>query len=312
MKTLQLEEHLSFAPEVRAALDENRPVVALESTIVSHGMPFPENVETALQVEAVIRERGAVPATIGILNGKLCAGLDAQQIEQLGKTGKKSLKVSRRDIPFALIDRTAVGATTVASTMIVAQLAGISVFATGGIGGVHRGAETSFDISADLQELANTNVAVVCAGAKSILDIGLTAEYLETYGVPVIGYNTDCWPAFYTRKSEFPVDYVMDNTADMAAVLNNKWTLGLDGGVVVCVPVPHEYEHDADVINAAINSALQEMEQKAITGKASTPFLLARISEITGGSSLATNIQLVMNNALLAANLAKDYSALQL
>lgn len=310
MKLKELEKTLLASSEVQSALDEGRPVVALESTIISHGMPYPANVETALRVEAVIREQGAVPATIGILNGKLCAGLNQQQIEQLGKSGSKSLKVSRRDIPFALLDNSIVGATTVASTMIVAQLAGISVFATGGIGGVHRGASSSFDISADLQELAKTNVAVVCGGAKSILDIGLTREYLETHGVPVIGFDTDCWPAFYTRRSEYPVDYQINNAAEVAAALKNKWSLGLDGGVVVCVPVPAEYEHNEAVINAAIENALAEMEEKRITGKATTPFLLAKIADITGGSSLETNIQLVMNNAHVAANVAGDYARL--
>lgn len=311
MNLTSLSNYLSVTPEVQQALDESRPVVALESTIISHGMPFPQNVETALRVEEMVRDNGAVPATIGILNGKLCAGLDHQQIEHLGQSGTQSLKVSRRDIPFALLDRATVGATTVASTMIVAQLAGIKVFATGGIGGVHRGASNSFDISADLQELANTNVAVVCAGAKSILDVGLTREYLETYGVPVVGFETECWPAFYTRRTEFPVDYQMDKTREVAAALNNKWALGLSGGLLVCVPVPEQFEHDEALIKTAIENALAEMEQRGITGKDTTPFLLGKITEITGGSSLETNIQLVLNNARVAAGIASDYVKLQ-
>ncbi len=301
-----LEQYLSLTPEVKAALDDNQPVVALESTIISHGMPYPANVETALAVEARVRENGAVPATIGILNGRLHAGLNQQQIEQLGKSGQHSLKVSRRDIPFALLSDKTVGATTVAATMIIAELAGIRVFATGGIGGVHRGAAKTFDISADLQELANTNVAVVCAGAKSILDIPLTREYLETYGVPVIGYQTDCWPAFYTRRSEHMVDYNVEQTEQIARALANKWALNLNGGAVVCVPVPEAYAQDERVINSAIDSALQEMQEKSITGKDTTPFLLGKIAEITAGSSLQTNIELVLNNASVAANIAKD------
>lgn len=306
MNQHQLAKYMSFSAEVKSALDESRPVVALESTIISHGMPFPANVETALAVEATVREQGAVPATIGILNGRLHAGLDQQQIEQLGKSGPKSLKVSRRDIPFALLSDKTVGATTVAATMIIAQLAGIRVFATGGIGGVHRGASESFDISADLQELANTSVAVVCAGAKSILDIELTREYLETFGVPVIGYNTDCWPAFYTRRSEHSVDYNFQDTDQIAQALSNKWALGLEGGAVVCVPVPEAYAHDEQAINNAIESALKEMHAKSIRGKDTTPFLLSKIAEITDGSSLQTNIQLVLNNAAVAADIAID------
>lgn len=304
-----IEKYLSMTPEVQSAIEQNQPVVALESTIISHGMPYPQNVETALAVEAKVIEHGAVPATIGILNGRLHAGLNHQQIEQLGKSGLQSLKVSRRDIPFALLDDNLVGATTVAATMIVAELAGIRVFATGGIGGVHRGASDSFDISADLQELANTSVAVVCAGAKSILDIALTREYLETYGVPVIGYDTDCWPAFYTRRTEHMVDYNFKQTDQIARALANKWALGLDGGAVICVPVPREFEQDEGAINGAIESALEEMRHKGITGKDTTPFLLGKIADITAGSSLQTNIQLVLNNAGVAANIAKDLIA---
>ncbi len=302
------ENFLSVAPEVRDAIGENRAVVALESTIISHGMPYPENVETAMRVEAVVRAQGAVPATIGILDGKLQAGLSADQIERVGKTGQQALKVSRRDIPFALADSTVVGATTVASTMIIADLAGIKVFATGGIGGVHRGAAQTMDISADLQELASTSVAVVCAGAKSILDIGLTCEYLETHGVPVIGYDTECWPAFYTRRTEHPVDYTLSDPAAVAGVLSRKWQLGLQGGVVVCVPVPVQYAQDEAVIDRAISSALAEADALGIRGKDTTPFLLEKIAAITGGSSLATNIELVLNNVLVGSRIAVEYA----
>lgn len=305
-----LEKYLSLSTEVKSALDSNLPVVALESTIISHGMPYPANVETALAVEARVREHGAVPATIGILNGQLHAGLNEQQIVQLGKRGQKSLKVSRRDIPFALLSDKTVGATTVAATMIIAELAGIRVFATGGIGGVHRGASQTFDISADLQELSNTNVAVVCAGVKSILDIELTREYLETFGVPVIGFDTDFWPAFYTRRTEHRVDYNFQHTDRIAQVLANKWALELDGSVVICVPVPEAFAQDEHVINSAIENALQEMNARSITGKETTPFLLAKIAEITEGSSLETNIELVLNNAGVAANIAKDLVAI--
>ncbi|OED44619.1 pseudouridine-5-phosphate glycosidase [Chromatiales bacterium (ex Bugula neritina AB1)] len=302
-------DYLAVAPEVRDAIADNRPVVALESTIISHGMPYPENVETAMRVEATVRAQGAIPATIGIVKGRLRAGLGADQIESLGQAGQRAVKISRRDIPFALADKTVIGATTVAATMVVASLAGIRVFATGGIGGVHRGAEHSMDISADLQELANTSVAVVCAGAKSILDIGLTREYLETYGVPVIGYNTDCWPAFYTRRSEFPVDYTHTNPEETAAMLACKWGLGLQGGVLVCVPVPEQYAQNEEIINNAINNALAGLKSKGISGKETTPFLLSKIAEITGGSSLATNIELVLNNAAIASRIAISYSA---
>lgn len=306
MTTIPKQRYLAVAPEVQSALDNGRAVVALESTIISHGMPYPQNVETALKVEAVVREQGAVPATIGILDGKLQAGLSSAQIETLGKSGQQSLKVSRRDIPFALEKRSIVGATTVAATMIVAELAGIKIFATGGIGGVHRGAEHSMDISADLQELANTSVAVVCAGAKSILDLGLTREYLETHGVPIIGYNTDCWPAFYTRRSEHPVDYQLSNPQEVARVLSNKWGVGLVGGAVICAPVPERYAQDEKLIDAAINDALVQLKNEGIRGKETTPFLLEKIADITDGSSLATNIQLVLNNATIAGQIAVE------
>ena len=300
---------LALSPEVSLARDQGRAIVALESTIISHGMPYPQNVETALQVEQRVRDKGAVPATIAILNGKLCAGLSTEQIEHIGKCGQDCVKVSRRDIPFLLQDTSVPGTTTVAATMIVASLAGIPIFATGGIGGVHRGASETFDISADLQELANTSVAVVCAGAKSILDISLTREYLETHGVPVMGYRTDCWPAFYTRRSDHPVDYVMETPQSVADALNRKWSLQLLGGALVCVPVPEAYSQDEKVIDGAISAALDEMSQRGINGKDTTPFLLQRIAEITEGSSLQTNIQLVLNNADVASDIALALAA---
>lgn len=303
-----LEKYLEINPEVKNALDENKPVVALESTIISHGMPYPRNVETALKVEKIIRENGAIPATIAILNGKLKVGLTEEEIEYLGKADNV-IKTSRRDIPF-IIARESDGATTVASTMIIAALAGIKVFATGGVGGVHRGAETSFDISADLQELAHTNVAVVCAGAKSILDIGLTLEYLETMGVPVVGFGTEEMPAFYTRKSGFGVDYRIDDTRELASAIKAKWDLGLNGGLVVANPIPEEHQIDYDLINDAIENALAEAEEKGIKGKESTPFLLAKVKDITEGDSLDANIQLVYNNAKLGASLAVELSKL--
>ncbi len=302
-----LENYLDIKEEVREALKNNKPVVALESTIISHGMPYPQNVETALKVEEIIRENGAIPATIAIMDGKLKAGLSKEEIEYLGKKGQEVIKCSRRDIPFILAKK-ADGATTVASTMIIAALAGIKVFATGGIGGVHRGAQETFDISADLEELAKTNVAVVCAGAKSILDIGLTLEYLETKGVPVVGYKTDELPAFYTRKSGFGVDYRVDSPNELASALKAKWDVGLNGGMVVANPVPEEYQMDYDVITKAIEEALKEASEKGIKGKESTPFLLAKVKEITGGDSLATNIKLVYNNAEVASKVAAQLS----
>lgn len=304
-----LEQYLEISKEVSEALKENRPVVALESTIISHGMPYPKNAETALNVEKIIRDKGVVPATIAILNGKLKVGLTKDEIEYLGKKGKEVVKTSRRDIPFILAKKLD-GATTVASTMIVANLAGIKVFGTGGIGGVHRGAQESFDISADLQELANTNVAVVCAGAKSILDIGLTLEYLETQGVPVVGFGTEELPAFYTRKSGFKVDYRVDTAKELAEALKAKWDLGLKGGMVVGNPIPEEYQMDYDTITKAINDAVKEAEEKGIKGKESTPFLLAKVKDITKGKSLEANIQLVYNNVAVASDLAIELSKL--
>ncbi len=298
-----INEYLDIAPEVQQALAEGRPVVALESTIISHGMPYPKNVETALLVEQTIRDNGAVPATIAVLGGRLKAGLSRDEIEYLGKTGRKVAKASRRDLPV-LVARKADGATTVTTTMIIAHMAGISIFATGGIGGVHRGAETTMDISADLEELAQTPVMVVCAGAKSILDLGLTLEYLETKGVPVIGYGTDELPAFYTRRSGFGVDYRADSPEELASFFSAQRKLGYKGGMLVTNPIPEQYAMPKDVIDAAIEQALREAQEQGVHGKDTTPFLLARVVELTGGESLESNIQLVLNNARLAARTA--------
>ena len=295
--------YLDIAPEVQQALAEGKPVVALESTIISHGMPYPKNVETALLVEQTIRENGAVPATIAIIGGRLKAGLSHEEIKHLGKAGRSVAKASRRDLP-ALVARGADGATTVATTMIIAHMAGINIFATGGIGGVHRGAETTMDISADLEELAQTPVMVVCAGAKSILDLGLTLEYLETKGVPVIGYGTEELPAFYTRKSGFGVDYRVDSPEELASIFKAQRGLNYKGGMLVTNPIPEEYAMDKEVIDAAIEQALAEAKEQGIHGKETTPFLLAKVVELTGGESLESNIQLVLNNARLAARTA--------
>jgi len=295
--------YLDIAPEVKQALDEGRPVVALESTIISHGMPYPKNVQTALLVEKTIRDNGAVPATIAVIGGRLKAGLSEAEIEYLGKAGRGVAKASRRDLP-ALVARGADGATTVTTTMIIAHMAGISLFATGGIGGVHRGAETTMDISADLEELAQTPVMVVCAGAKSILDLGLTLEYLETKGVPVIGYGTDELPAFYTRRSGFGVDYRADSPEELAAMFRAQRALCFRGGMLVTNPIPEEYAMDKAVIDAAIEQALRECAEQGVHGKDTTPFLLARVVELTGGDSLESNIRLVLNNARLAAQTA--------
>ena len=297
-----MKKYMDIKEEVKEALEEGKPVVALETTIISHGMPYPQNVKTALEVENIIRDRGAFPATIAILNGKIKVGLDRDEIEYLGKA-KDVKKVSRRDLPFIIAERLN-GATTVASTMIIANLAGIKVFVTGGIGGVHRGAEKTFDISADLQELARTNVAVVCAGAKSRLDLGLTLENLETLGVPVVGFKTEEFPAFFTRKSGFKLDYRIEDEEKLAKTIKTKWDLGLDGGVVVANPIPKEYEMDPKVIDKAIKDALNEAENKGIKGKDVTPFLLDKVKKITGGRSLQSNIELVYNNAVVGANLA--------
>lgn len=299
-----MNKYLDLSPEVAEALASGKSVVALESTIISHGMPYPQNVQTALKVEQAIREEGAVPATIAVIGGRLKAGLTADEIEYLGKKGRAIAKASRRDLPV-LVARGEDGATTVTTTMIIAALAGIKVFATGGIGGVHRGAETSMDISADLEELAKTPVMVICAGAKSILDLGLTLEYLETKGVPVIGYGTEELPAFYTRRSGFNVDYRIDTPEELAAAFRAKMEMGLEGGMLVTNPIPEEYSMDPARINAAIEEALAEAKAQGIRGKETTPFLLSRIKDITGGDSLASNIQLVLNNARLAARVAK-------
>ncbi len=300
---MKLNAYLDIAPEVKAALESGKPVVALESTIISHGMPYPQNVETALNVEKIVRDNGAVPATIAIIGGRLKAGLSEEEITYLGKKGYAVTKASRRDLPV-LVARGEDGATTVATTMIIAEMAGIRVFATGGIGGVHRGAEVTMDISADLEELAQTGVMVVCAGAKSILDLGLTLEYLETKGVPVIGYQTEELPAFYTRKSGFGVDYRLDTPEEVAAAFRAKLEMGLRGGMLVTNPIPEQYSMDPDVINRAIEEALADAKAQGIHGKATTPFLLAKIKDITGGDSLASNIRLVYNNAELAAKVA--------
>ena len=299
---------LLFSPEAAAARSAGRPIVALESTIISHGMPYPQNVQTARKVEQIIRDAGAVPATIAIMDGKICIGLSDEQLETLG-TASDAIKVSRRDLAYVL-SQNKLGATTVAATMICAALAHIPVFVTGGIGGVHRGAETSFDISADLQELARTSVAVVCAGVKSILDIGLTLEYLETHGVPVVSVGQRGFPAFFTRESGFNADFQLDTPAEQAAFIHTKWQLGLKGGVVVSNPVPANEAMPKAEIDAITTQALQEADAQGVTGKNVTPFLLSRIKQLTEGRSLATNIALVRHNAVVGAQLAVALSAL--
>ncbi len=297
-------KYLELSPEVEKALKEGRPVVALESTIISHGMPYPANVETARKVEQIVREGGAVPATIAILNGKLKAGLSDEEIEYLGQA-TDVIKASRRDIPY-IVAQGRNGGTTVGATMIISALAGIKVFATGGIGGVHRGAQQTMDISADLEELGKTDVVVVCAGAKAILDLGLTLEYLETRGVPVLGFQTEMLPAFWTRTSEFKVDYRVETAREIADVASTKWNLDLRGGVLVANPIPEEYSMDADFINNAIADALKDAEAQGIKGKETTPFLLSRIKDITEGKSLDSNIQLVYNNVRVATDIAVE------
>ncbi len=294
---------LSLSSEVQQAVSASQPIVALESTIISHGMPYPKNVETALRVEQTVRQSGAIPATCAVLDGRLRAGMSADEIERFGRAGTALTKASRRDLPY-LVSQGQSGATTVAATMIIAAQAGIRVFATGGIGGVHRGATQTLDISADLQELAHTPVAVVSAGVKSILDIGLTLEYLETFGIPVLGYRCTEFPAFYTRKSGFQVDFSMESPEQIAQLLHAKWAMGLQGGVVVANPVPEAHQLDARVMETSITRALEDAAVQGISGKALTPFLLARIEQITGGGSLAANIELVCNNARLAAEIA--------
>jgi len=295
--------------EVADARSDNRPVLAMESTIISHGMPYPQNVETALRVEDIARNEGAVPATIAIIEGRLKVGLSHDDIDRIGRKGLEVAKASRRDIPI-LVATNEDGATTVAATMIIAALAGIRVFATGGIGGVHRGASHSFDISADLEELARTEVAVICAGVKSILDIGLTLEYLETRGVPVLGYRTDELPAFYTPKSGFKLDRRVDDPAALASILHAQWSMGLGGGIVIAQAVQSELAMDEIIIREAIDTALEEAERESIKGKDITPFLLAKVSNITGGSSLKANIALVENNVRLGARTVSAYSLL--
>ena len=302
---MNTKDFLRLSPEVEEAIQKGLPIVAMESTIISHGMPYPQNVETALNCQRICRENGAVPATCAVIGGKLCAGLTDEQIDYLGREGAKVTKASRRDLPM-LVAKGMDGATTVAATMIVAAAAGIRVFATGGIGGVHRGAETTMDISADLEELAETPVCVVCAGAKSILDLNLTMEYLETKGVPVIGFGTDELPAFYTRKSGIKVPWRSDDPQEIANAIKASNGLGYAGGMLIVNPIPEEYSMDADVINKAIDDAIREANEQGIKGKETTPFLLAKIKDITGGSSLAANIQLVYNNVRLAAKIAAN------
>lgn len=301
-------EYLEIAPEVASALSAGNPVVALESTIISHGMPYPKNVHTAASVEAAVRQGGALPATIAVLDGRLKVGLSADEIQTIGERGTDVVKCSRRDLPFVVAGKKT-GATTVAATMIIAAMAGIRVFATGGIGGVHRSVEETMDVSADLEELARTNVAVVCAGIKSVLDIGRTLEYLETKGVPVVAYGTDFLPAFYVPSSGFPAVYRVDSPAEAARAMKIKWDMGLDGGLVFTVPIPDEHALNRDEINAVIDDANVEMRRQGVTGKDTTPFLLASIAERTDGRSLEANIQLVINNARVAAAMAVAFSA---
>jgi len=301
--------YLEIASEIEEALQKKQPIVALESTIISHGMPYPQNVETALEVEQTIRRNGAIPATIALMDGKLKVGLTTAELTVLGKKGQNTTKTSRRDIPFVLAKKLN-GTTTVAATMLIASMAGIHVFATGGIGGVHRGGDESMDVSADLQELSQTNVAVVCAGAKAILDLPMTLEYLETYGVPIIGFQTEHFPAFYIRESGLPVDYMVDNARELAQALKIKWDMGLKGGVVVANPIPAQYEMQFATINEAVNTAIDMAEAEGVKGKAITPFLLSKIEELTQGASLKANIQLIYHNAKVAASLAIAYAEL--
>ena len=301
-----MNNYIKISKEVQNALDNNLPIVALESTIISHGMPYPKNLHTALECEQIVRDNGCVPATIAIIKGKLCVGLEKEDLEYLAYTGLKVTKVSRRDIPV-IVAKGADGATTVSATMYIASLAGIKIFATGGIGGVHRGAEVSMDISADLDEFAKTNVTVVCAGAKAILDLPKTLEYLETKGVPVIGYQTKTLPAFYTRKSDYSVDYQMDTPEEIAKMMKTKWDLGLNGGVLVTNPIPEEYSLDEEIMNKAIDEAIASANNEGISGKEITPYLLDKIQKITSGTSLESNIKLVHNNCKLASLICKAY-----
>ena len=302
---MKLNSYLDVHPEVENALNSKLPIVALESSIISHGMPYPENIETALIVEDTVRANKAIPATIAIIKGRLKVGLTNKEIEFLA-TNNEVRKISRRDLAIAISKKLS-GSTTVASTMIIAKLAKIAVFATGGIGGVHRGAEKTFDISADLEELSKTNVCVVCAGAKAILDIGLTLEYLETKGVPIIGYKTSELPAFYSSKSGFKVDYRVDSAFDIAEILKTKWCLSIEGGVLVTNPIPKTFELESAMMNEAINEAIIEADKEKIKGKKITPYLLSKVNEITQGKSLNANIKLIQNNAALAAKISIHY-----
>ena len=303
-----MQKYIALSEEVRFAKEQGKPIVALESTIISHGMPYPQNVQTAREVEQIIRDNGAVPATIAILDGKIKIGLSNEELEMFGKSSDVA-KASRRDLAY-LIATKKKGATTVAATMICAELAGIPIFVTGGIGGVHRGAETTMDISADLEELAQTNVAVICAGAKSILDLGLTMEYLETKGVPVIGYQTNVLPAFYTRTSPYPVNFRADDVETIAATLKTKWDLNLKGGAVIANPISEEHEMDEQTIRSVIETALRQADENDIKGKDVTPFLLGKVKELTGGKSLESNIELVKNNARIGAKLALSFHSM--
>lgn len=304
---MNLDNYIDISPEILHAIKKKLPIVALESTIISHGMPYPKNIETAIMVEETVRANDAIPATIAIIKGRIKVGLTRDEIDFLA-TNDEVQKVSRRDLAVAVAQKTS-GSTTVASTMIIASLAKIAVFATGGIGGVHRGAENTLDVSADLEELSKTNVCVVCAGAKAILDIGLTLEYLETKGVPVIGYKTSDLPAFYSTKSGFKVDYRIDSAADIAQILKTKWDLSIDGGVLVTIPIPHEFELTLDVMNKAINEAITQADSENIIGKDITPYLLSKVNELTHGESLEANMKLIKNNAALAAKIASNYES---
>lgn len=303
-----MNKFIDLSKEIKEAMEERKPVVALESTIISHGMPYPENIETAKTLENIVREHGAIPATIAIINGRIKIGLSEEELEFMG-TSKEILKASRRDLPVVLAKGLS-AATTVSATMICANLAGIKVFVTGGIGGVHRGAEQTFDISADLQELANTDVAVVCAGAKAILDLPRTLEYLETFGVPVVGFKTSEFPAFYTRESGLKVDYKVDDEIEAAKIIKTKWDLGLKGGALIANPIPEEYALDKAYIDKAIEDALYEAEKRNIKGKKITPFLLDKIKDLTQGKSLKANIELVKNNAHVGAKIAIELNKL--
>ena len=304
---MNLDNYIDISPEILHAIKKKLPIVALESTIISHGMPYPKNIETAIMVEETVRANDAIPATIAIIKGRIKVGLTRDEIDFLA-TNDEVQKVSRRDLAIAVAQKTS-GSTTVASTMIIASLAKIAVFATGGIGGVHRGAENTLDVSADLEELSKTNVCVVCAGAKAILDIGLTLEYLETKGVPVIGYKTLDLPAFYSTKSGFKVDYRIDSAADIAQILKTKWDLSIDGGVLVTIPIPQEFELTLDVMNKAINEAITQADSENIIGKDITPYLLSKVNELTHGESLEANMKLIKNNAALAAKIASNYES---